>query len=117
MLIIAVAFVVLFSSLMSANKNLDAIETIDINMVQDGTYTGSTDAVLVKVDVEVTVKDHKIVAINLIKHQNGQGKPAETVLDTMLANNVTEVDAVSGATMSSKALVKAVNVALAKGVK
>lgn len=57
-------------------KAMDEQKNIDINMEQvaDGIYTGSSDGGLVKVEVEVEVKDHKIVNINLLKHECGKGK-------------------------------------------
>lgn len=71
---------------------------------------------MVQVEVEVEVKDHKIVNINLLKHECGTGKPAESILDEMVKNNTDDVDVVSGATVSSKTLRNAVNKALQSGL-
>lgn len=54
--------------------------------------------------------------IQLLRHENGKGAPAEAMLPEMLRQNTSEVDIVSGATMSSKAIRAAVRDALAKGV-
>ena len=99
-------------------KAMDEQENIDINMEQvaDGIYTGSSDGGLVKVEVEVEVKDHKIVNINLLKHECGKGKPAESMLEEMVQNNTDDVDCVSGATASSKTIRNAVNKALQSGM-
>ena len=89
---------------------------IDMNQVADGIYKGSSDGGMVKVEVEVEVKDHQIVNINLLKHECGTGKPAESMLDEMVKNNTDDVDIVSGATTSSKTIRNAVNVALQCGL-
>ena len=89
---------------------------IDMKQVADGTYTGSSDGGLVKVEVEVEVKDHKIVNINLLKHECGTGKPAESMLEEMVKKNTDDVDYVSGATASSRTIRNAVNQALQSGV-
>ncbi|WP_167957460.1 FMN-binding protein [Anaerosporobacter faecicola] len=89
---------------------------IDMNKVKDGTYVGSSDGGLVKVEVEVEVKDHTITNITLLKHDNGKGKPAEVMLDDMIKKNTDQVDEVSGATTSSKTIRNAVNVALQQGL-
>lgn len=89
---------------------------IDMNQVADGIYKGSSDGGMVKVEVEVEVKNHQIVNINLLKHECGTGKPAESMLDEMVKNNTDDVDIVSGATTSSKTIRNAVNVALQCGL-
>ena len=60
----------------STKKKVDSLVNveIDMNQVADGTYTGSSDVGLVKAEVEVEVKEHKIVNINLLKHQCGKGQ-------------------------------------------
>lgn len=95
-------------------KAMDEQKNIDINMEQvaDGIYTGSSDGGLVKVEV----KDHKIVNINLLKHECGKGKPAESMLEEMVQKNTDDVDCVSGATASSKTIRNAVNKALQSGL-
>lgn len=90
---------------------------VDMNQVKDGSYFGSSDGGMVKVEVEVTVENHKITKIDLLKHENGKGQPAEATLDEMIKANTDDVDAVSGATCSSKTIRNAVNKALQEGMK
>ena len=97
---------------MSKQHNVE----IDMAQVKDGTYEGESDGGMVKVKVSVEVKDHKITAINLIEHKNGKGKPAEAIIPEMIKKNTDNVDAVSGATGSSRTIRNAVNVALQKGL-
>ena len=94
---------------------LDAVAVVAPEQVADGTYEGTAETPLVKVTVEVTVQDHAIREIKLLRHENGQGAPAEAMLPEMLSRNTSEVDTISGATLSGKAIRAAVRDALAKG--
>ena len=94
---------------------LDAVAVAAPEQVADGTYEGTAKTPLVKVTVEVTVQKHALREIRLLRHENGQGAPAEAMLPEMLSRNTSEVDSVSGATLSSKAIRAAVRNALAKG--
>ena len=94
---------------------LDAVAVVAPEQVADGTYEGTAETPLVKVTVEVTVQKHALREIRLLRHENGQGAPAEAMLPEMLSRNTSEVDTVSGATLSSKAIRSAVRDALAKG--
>lgn len=89
---------------------------IDMEKVADGTYTGSSDCEVVQAEVEVTVKDHKITQVKLLRHVNGQGEKAEAITDTMVEENTYDVEGVSGATYSVNTIKNAVNVALQKGL-
>ncbi|MDF3001396.1 MAG: hypothetical protein K0Q48_1515 [Bacillota bacterium] len=91
------------------------IESIDLNSVKDGTYMGSYDARLVAATVKVTVEGGKIMDIKLMKHKNERGKAGEAVVDEILKQQSLDVDAVSGATNSSRIIMKAVENALEKG--
>ena len=98
------------------HEQLDAATVVALDHVADGTYEGTAETPLVKVTVEVTVQAHKLKDIRLLRHENGQGAPAEAMLPDMLSRNTSEVDTVSGATLSSKAIRAAVRDALAKGI-
>lgn len=90
---------------------------IDLSKVEDGTYEGHSELGPVIVDVKVTVKKGKITEIEIVNHQNGLGQPANVIVDEMVDKNTYDVDAVSGATVSSEIIMNAVNNALQKGVK
>lgn len=100
----------------SSLKRLDEVPVVELTDVADGTYEGSEETPLVKVTVKVEVQDHKVSNIQLIRHQNGKGESAEAMIPEMISQNTSEVDEVSGATMSSKTIRAAVRNALAKGV-
>ena len=95
---------------------LDAVPVIPLSAVTDGVYEGVQETPLVKVTVSVTVQNHAIAGIQLLRHENGRGAPAEALLEEMVRGNTSEVEVVSGATMSSKVITAAVRNALAKGV-
>ena len=91
-------------------------DEIDLTKVEDGVYEGQCDTGVVRVRVQVTVRDHRLESIELLEHENGRGAPAEAILDQMVQEQTTAVDAVSGATCSSKVIRKAVENALAAGL-
>lgn len=88
------------------------IPKADLAAVSDGVYEGSYKAGPIQVVLEVTVQDHQIIKIDLIKHVSGQGAPAEAILDDVIAAQSLQVDAVTGATYSSKAILLAIQDAL-----
>jgi len=61
------------------------------------------------------VQDHQIKEIELVRHDHGQGSSAEVIPDRILEAQSLEVDIVSGATASSKVILKAVENALTLG--
>ena len=81
--------------------------------LKDGTYSGEHSFV----EVSVTIKDGRIANIKMTRHGGGGEKYATMVaplLGQMRDNQSTEVDAVSGATVSSDHVKKAVEKALKK---
>ena len=94
---------------------LDAVPVMELSQVRDGVWEGEEETTLVKAAVRVTVKDHRMLEIQLTRHENGKGTPAEAMLPEMVRRNTSEVDTVSGATMSGKVIRAAVRNALAKG--
>lgn len=99
-----------------AKVNALDFANIDLSKVADGVYDGSCETGVVNATVQVTVRDHVIADISLVRHDNGRGASAEAVLQQMLRSQTTDVDAVSGATCSSKVIRKAVENALTKGL-
>lgn len=91
------------------------IDNIDLSKISDGEYTGSCSVDFISVKVIVTVKKHKIENINLAEHKNGKGKPAEVITDKVVSSQSLQVDTVSGATNSSKVILKAIENALESG--
>lgn len=88
------------------------IKIINLANVSDGTYTGSYSSFPVSVTLEVTIQDHQITRITILKHDNGQGKPAEAIVNAVIEAQSLQVDVISGATYSSKVILKALERAL-----
>jgi len=88
------------------------IGSIDPGALKDGSYLGSYDAKIISAKVRVTVKDGEITDIELLEHKYDRGGPAVAVIDEILKSQSLDVDAVSGATNSSKTIMKAVENAL-----
>lgn len=88
------------------------IGTIDLSSITNGTYSGSYASFPVSVTLEVTILDHEITKITILKHDNGQGKPAEAITEDVIKAQSLQVDVISGATYSSKVILKALENAL-----
>lgn len=80
--------------------------------IADGIYTGECDVDFIRARVAVTVENGAIVRIVLLEHKNDRGAPAEKILAEMIRQQTTDVDAVSGATNSSRVIRRAVEAAL-----
>lgn len=82
--------------------------------LKDDTYTGQATG-MDTVKVEVTVADGKISKVEVVEHNETEGfcEPAiEQIPGAIVEKNSTEVDTVSGATVTSNAIKKAVDNAL-----
>lgn len=97
---------------MSEIKQL-VVREIDLAKVPDGVYAGSYHKGRWTYDVEVTVREHRMVAVKntntrmaAVKDWNDKAEAA------MLDKQKVNIDVVSGATLNSKAFGKAVEVAL-----
>jgi uncharacterized protein with FMN-binding domain len=78
---------------------------IPVNSLKDGTYIGQAKDGPVKVIAEVTIQNQRVKNINLIEHRTWKGKRAEnTIPGRIIDEQSTRVDAVSGATLSSRAI-------------
>ena len=99
-----------------AKVNALTFDEIDLTKVVDGVYEGQCDTGVVRARVQVTVRDHRMESIELLEHENGRGTPAEAILSQMVQKQTTAVDAVSGATCSSKVIRKAVENAITAGL-
>ena len=120
-LVIVVSLVMTFFMIRSANKftkelneayaNL-VINDVDLSQVPDGVHSGSFDLRIVAADVKVEVQGGRIKSIEIVRHIHGRGAVAEAVTQSVLETQSLSVDAVSGATMSSKVILKAIENAL-----
>lgn len=88
------------------------IENIDVSNIEDGTYAGECNVGYIYAKVEVQVEDGKITAIEMLEHRTERGQKAETLAEDIVKEQRINVDVVSGATNSSKVIMKAVENAL-----
>jgi uncharacterized protein with FMN-binding domain len=115
--LVAIAAIAGFALLKSqARSAMAALNYAQVSMAdaRDGAYEGEVDAGLVAVRVRVAVRSGAIDSIELLRHDNGMGQRAEAILGEMKRANTWDVDAVSGATLSSEAIKSAVSLALKK---
>ena len=88
------------------------IKSINITEIDDGIYRGKYEVFPVSVELNVEVKDHQIIEIDILKHDNGQGKPAESIINSVIEQNSIDVDVISGASYSSRTILQAISNAL-----
>lgn len=114
--LIVIFFLVILGTV-SVNSYLNKLDKIvisdvDLTKITNGIYNGSYKNLLVGAEVSVAVKDNRMSNIILVKHSYGKGKPAEQIIDRVLERQSLKVDVISGATYSSKAILKAIETAL-----
>lgn len=84
------------------------LQGVNISNYKNGTYQGEFDAGYIYAKVQVNVDNGKIADIRIVEHRNERGAGAERIADDIVKNQKTNVDAVSGATNSSRVIEKAV---------
>jgi uncharacterized protein with FMN-binding domain len=118
-IVILVFFISIFIiEIIRMNNQVKAFDKtpIDISQVADGVYNGHSETDLVKVEVSVKISDGMLQDIEILRHECGKGHPANKIVKDMLKKNDIEVDAISGATMSSEVIKDAVRNALREGL-
>ncbi len=83
----------------------------------DGTYEGTAEGRNADIVVSVEVKDGKIASVEVTSHEETDGIADPALTDTpaaIVSKNSTDVEAVSSATITSEAIIKAVEDALSK---
>ena len=88
---------------------------VDPGRLKDGTYEGSYRGWPNMASVQVTIRDNTIVGIEILQHRSWRGGKAEAMIaERIIASQSTKVDAVSGATNSSRVIMNAVQNAIDK---
>lgn len=86
---------------------------VDNERLVDGIYEGGYNGWPVRATVQVTIKDKKIVNIEIVKHMSWRGKKAESIIPgRIIENQSTKVDGITGATKSSHVIMNAVERAI-----
>ncbi|NQU19719.1 MAG: FMN-binding protein [Candidatus Nealsonbacteria bacterium] len=101
--------------------NLEAVkmfELLDVRRVPDGTYRSSSLGYEAQVHVEVVVKDKRIESVRVTDHHEKQYYACMTDTPRKIIENqgVKGVDATTGATITSKAIINATAKALSGGM-
>ncbi|NPV71888.1 MAG: FMN-binding protein [Firmicutes bacterium] len=105
-------FMLIFNAGMGEIKAM-SIGQVDLSKIPDGVYRGSFKRGRWAYNVEVTVKDHKIEKVTLLDDKMRMFEKVNSELvSRILQRQTVRVDAVTGTTISSKALLKAVETAL-----
>ena len=97
---------------LEAGENL-AINPVDLTAIEDGTYAGVYQAGRWSNEVAVSVADHQIANIAVVKTVTiDDPELTSTIINNVIKNQITTVDTVSGATVTSKAYLKSIENAL-----
>ena len=116
---IALIVLIVFGGAFFAIKSMKLpdvqIDNVNLDQIPDGSYRGEYARGPVKVAVEVSVLNNQIENIAIREHQCGLGRKAEKIVAEVLGKQTLQLDAISGATLSSNVILKAVEVALNKG--
>lgn len=111
--IVIILGVALFFRAQQMVKRLSTpVEDVDLAQIADGVYHGEFGDFLVDVKLEVTVKDHQITKIEITEQRAGSGYEATETVERIIAAQSPKVDAVTGATGSSRCIMLAVQAAL-----
>jgi uncharacterized protein with FMN-binding domain len=92
------------------------INDVSIASIPDGTYTGSHTFGGFTYSVRATVIEGRVEKVRVLHNRDTRrAEKAESVVRRVVAKQNVDIDAVSGATATSKALLKACERALSKG--
>lgn len=88
------------------------IKDVDFNTITDGEYIGICQNKILLAVVKVHVKDHEISDVEILEHKDSYMEQAKQIADGVCSNQSLDVDAVSGATLTSSTVLKAIENAL-----
>ena len=92
------------------------INNIDISKVVNGKFTGQFKLSYISAKVAVVVENGSISSVEILEHIQERGKKAESIIiKQVLTRQSLDVDTVTGATASSKVILKAIEIALQTG--
>ncbi len=119
-ILIAVLAIVLLiaAGILYITRGLNAVgseELLGVNpsALQDGTYTGRYDTGRWANEVSVKIEDGRIVSIDIVEDVTFvKEETADALFEKVIDAQRTQVDAISGATVPSKAYLKAIEDAL-----
>ncbi len=98
----------------------DLDETVEEIVLKENEFLGEGRGIGGTVKVKVTMDGNRILAVEVVEHSETEGISDKAILDlpaSIIEKQSTEVDTVSGATITSKAIIEAVNKALEQSKK
>lgn len=101
----------LFTALLLRPQPLH-IGAVDLDTAADGSYIGVCQNKLLFAVVKVEVQNHEITGIEVVEHKDAYMEQAEQIAGAVCSKQSLEVDAVSGATLTSDTILKAIENAL-----
>ena len=84
--------------------------------VKDGTYRGKVYTNFMHVQLDVTVANGKLTAIEIVENEGAYGKKVAPIIDEMIAQNTSVVPAIKGEELASIIFVACVDDALFNGL-
>jgi uncharacterized protein with FMN-binding domain len=89
------------------------VSAIDLNSINNGDYEGNFCYTRFCYKVKVTVAENKITQIEVLNNRKTEyAEKALSIINKIIESQSLQVDAISGATISSKCIIKAVENAL-----
>lgn len=89
---------------------------VQVQDVPDGTYRGKVYTNFMHVQLDVTVNDGKLTAIEIVENEGAYGKKVAPIIDEMIEQNTSVVTAVEGEELASIVFVACVDDALYQGL-
>lgn len=121
-IVIVAGIIILLASFLVQRKKIDfrtacklPFYNTELETVQDGTYKNKTYTKFMHVQLEVTVKDHKIQKINILENKGSYGQKVEPIIQDMISENTAVVTAIKGEEIASLVFISCVDGALQKG--
>ncbi len=96
----------------SLKSEVAKLSTLDLSKIKDGVYSGSYGNFVVSANLEVTIKNHKIIKIAIKNQSCAKGYEAQATIDRIIKTQSPKVDTVTGASSSSRSIMIAVDRAL-----
>ena len=88
------------------------ISTVDLDTASDGEYVGVCQNKILFAVVKVKIQDHKITDVEVIEHKESYMEQARQIAERVCDEQSLNVDAISGATLTSDTVKKAIENAL-----
>ena len=112
LLISAASMIYIFTNGMEEASAIQ-VASIDLSQVEDGEYRGEYKLTRWSNQIKVTVKDHKITALEVLDDVMFKMDAVSSALfERVIVNQSLDVDIETGATLTSHAYLKAIEVAL-----